>query len=51
MRKNRTEYFPSNIKNFIPDINTPLSKREKKIQLEKKIEKEMKTNSEEFYNI
>ena len=51
MRKNRTEYFPSNLNKFIPDINTPLSKREKKRQLEYKIEQEMKSNSEEFYNI
>ena len=51
MRKNRTEYFSSNLNNFIPDINTPLSKREKKRQLEYKIEQEMKSNSEEFYNI
>ena len=51
MRKNRTEYFPSNLNNFIPDINTPLSKREKKRQLEYKIEQEMKSNSEEFYKL
>lgn len=51
MRKNRTEYFPSNIKKFIPESNIQLSKREKKKQLEKKIETEMKSNSEEFYNI
>ena len=51
MRKNRTEYFPSNLNNFIPGINTPLSKREKKRQLEYKIEQEMKSNSEEFYKL
>ena len=51
MKKNRTEYFPSNIINFIPSNQVQLSKKEKKHEMEYKIEQEMKSNSAEFYNI
>ena len=51
MRKNKTEYFSSDIIRFIPKIHIKLSKKEKKKLLEQKIEKEMKSNPEEFYNI
>lgn len=50
MKKNRTEFFPSNIIRFIPSNNRKLSKKEKKKEIEIKIEKEMKSNTEEFYN-
>ena len=51
MRKNKTEYFSSDIIRFIPKMHIKLSKKEKKKLLEQKIEKEMKSNPEEFYNI
>ena len=44
MKKNRTEVFPPNIIKFIPKIQTIISNREKKKQLEQKIDKEIKEN-------
>ena len=50
MKKNRTEFLPSNIIKFIPKTQKQLSKREKKKQLEKKIELELKSNTKEASN-
>ena len=50
MKKNRTEYYPSNIIKFIPSIEYRPSKKEKKKEFKKKIELEMKSHSNEFYN-
>ena len=51
MKKNRTEYLQTDIIRFIPKINIKLSKKEKKKELERKINREMKSNSGEFYDI
>ena len=50
MIKNRTEFYPSNIIKFIPSIEYRSSKKEKKKEFKKKIELEMRSNSNEFYN-
>ena len=50
MKKNRTEFYPSNIIKFIPSTDYKLSKKEKKEEFNRKIELEMKSNSKEFYN-
>ena len=50
MKKNRTEFLPSNIIKFIPKTHKQLSKREKKKEIEKKIELELKSNTEETSN-
>ena len=50
MKKNRTEFYPSNIIKFIPSTDYKLSKKEMTEELDRKIELEMKSNSKEFYN-
>ena len=50
MKKNRTEYFPANIIKFIPSTEFQPSKRQKKKEMEYKVEQEMKSKPEEFYN-
>ena len=50
MKKNRTEFYPSNIIKFIPSNNYKLSKKEKKEELNKKIELEIKSNPKEVYS-
>ena len=50
MKKNRTEFFPSNIIKFIPKTQKQLSKRERKNYLKKILELELKSNPEEISN-
>ena len=50
MKKNKTEYFPSDIIRFIPSTHIKMSKQEKKKQIEDKIKQELNSNNDEFKN-
>jgi len=50
MKKNKTEFHLSNIIKFIPSTNYKLSKKERKEELNRKIELEMKSNPKEVYS-
>ena len=50
MKKNRTEFNLQNIIKFIPSINYKLSNKERKEELNRKIELEMKSHPKDVYN-